>query len=298
MSVITISTVGYGEIRPLSATGQLFISILIMLNIGIVAYALAVFSYYVIDGKLFRNMHKNRIKQRISQLRGHTIVCGYGKYGHEIIEHLRQQGYPFVVIEERQEKLTRLLEDDKEALYVFNDATHDETLYAAGIDRAGSLITALDDDSDNLFIVLSAKELNRELRIVSRAKEVRSRQKMIKAGASHVIMPEQIGGFYMATLIAKPGAVGFFSFIANELSADIGFEELTYDQLPDRYREHPIRELRIRSFTGVNIIGQRLTDGQYRINPSPDTILQPGESYIVIGNPEQLAEFRAYFGLK
>ncbi len=297
MSVITISTVGFGEVRPLSSGGRMFVSALVVVNIGVVAYALAAFSYYVIDGKIFETMQYNRIQSRIGQMRGHTIVCGYGKYGREIIHHLQLHNYPFVVIEQEQEKLEHLLEEDPDALYVVDDATHDEALFAAGIERATALITALDDDSDNLFIVLSSKDLNPNLRVVSRAKEVRGRQKMIKAGATHVIMPEQIGGFYMATLISKPGAVEFFSFITNELSADIGFEELRYDQLPEKYRGKPITELNLRSSTGVNIIGHRLEGGKYQVNPGPQTILRPEGSFIVVGNPKQLEDFRELLGL-
>jgi voltage-gated potassium channel len=297
MSVITISTVGFGEVRPLSAPGRIFVSALVMFNIGIVAYVLAAFSYYVIDGKLFETMQQKRIQSRIGKLSNHTIVCGYGKYGREIVSHLRLHDHPFVVVEQDEDKLNHLLEEDREALYVIDDATHDETLFAAGIERANSLITALNDDSDNLFIVLSSKELNPNLRIVSRAKEDRKRQKMMKAGASHVIMPEQIGGFYMATLISKPGAVEFFSFITNELSADIGFEEIRYDQLPVRHRGKPIKRLNLRATSGVNIIGHRLGNGQYQVNPAPNTILEAGGSFIVVGNPEQLTRFRKHFEL-
>ncbi len=292
MSVITISTVGFGEVRPLSGAGRIFVSALVVVNIGVVAYVLAAFSYYVIDGKIFETMQYNRIQSRIGKMQGHTIVCGYGKYGREIIHHLQLHKYPFVVIEQEREKLDHLLEEDPNALYVVDDATHDEALFAAGIDRASALITALDDDSDNLFIVLSSRDLNANLRVVSRAKEVRGRQKMMKAGATHVIMPEQIGGFYMATLISKPGAVEFFSFITNELAADIGFEELRYDQLPEKYRDKPILELNLRSTTGVNIIGHRLEGGKYQVNPSPQTILRPEGSFIVVGNPQQLQDLR------
>ena len=298
MSVITISTVGFGEVRPLSPTGRIFVSGLVMLNIGIVAYVLAAFSYYVIDGKLFETMQYNRIQSKIGKMEDHTIVCGYGKYGREIVSHLQIHNHPYVIIEQNKDKLTDLLETEDDVRYVIDDATHDDTLFAAGIERASSLITALNDDSDNLFIVLSSKDLNPQLRIVSRAKEIRGRQKMIKAGASHVIMPEQIGGFYMATLISKPGAVEFFSFITNELSADIGFEELRYDQLPEQYRGKPIMELNLRLNTGVNIIGHRLAGGKYQVNPGPEAQLEPEGSFIVVGNPEQLGKFRTLFGLQ
>ncbi|MBB4078942.1 voltage-gated potassium channel [Lewinella aquimaris] len=297
MSVITISTVGFSEVRPLSAGGRIFVSAMVVVNIGVVAYVLAAFSYYVIDGKIFETMQYNRIQSKISKMEGHTIVCGYGKYGSEIVSHLRLHKHPYVVIEQDEEKVGPLIDEDEDALYIFNDATHDDTLFAAGIERAGALITALNDDSDNLFIVLSAKDLNPKLRIVSRAKEMRSRQKLMKAGASHVIMPEQIGGFYMATLISKPGAVEFFSFITNELSADIGFEELRYDQLPEEYLGKPIMEMSLRSNTGVNIIGHRLEGGKYQVNPGPSTVLEPEGSFIVVGNPHQLDKFRKLFKL-
>ena len=297
MSVITISTVGFGEVKPLSGAGRMFVSALVVFNIGIVAYVLAAFSYYVIDGKLFETMQYNRIQAKIGKMKGHTIVCGYGKYGREIVSHLRIHDHPYVIIESNKDKLNDLIAEEEDILYVIDDATHDDALFAAGIERASALITALNDDSDNLFIVLSSKDLNPALRIVSRAKEVRGRQKMIKAGASHVIMPEQIGGFYMATLISKPGAVEFFSFITNELSADIGFEELTYEQLPQKYRGKPIMELNLRSNTGVNIIGHRLQGGKYQVNPGPETVLGPEGSFIVVGNPQQLDDFRKLFDL-
>ncbi|THH37938.1 potassium channel family protein [Neolewinella litorea] len=297
MSVITISTVGFGEVRPLSDGGRVFVSALVVVNIGVVGYVLAAFSYYVFDGRLFETMQYNRVQSKIGKLKGHTIVCGYGKYGQEIVSHLQLHDHPYVIIEQDEEKLQSLLEDDNDALYVIDDATHDDTLFAAGIERANALITALNDDSDNLFIVLSAKDLNPRLRIVSRAKEVRGRQKMMKAGATHVIMPEQIGGFYMATLISKPGAIEFFSFITNELSADIGFEELRYDQLPERYRGKPIADLHLRANTGVNIIGHRMGGGKYSVNPGPETILEPNASFIVVGNPQQIGALRKLCGL-
>jgi voltage-gated potassium channel len=292
MSIITISTVGFTEVEPLSPGGKVFISILIVVNLGVVAYALAAFSYYVIEGNLFHKLFLEQMQDRIDRMEGHTIICGYGKYGKEIASHFQQHEQEFVLIDESEEKLKDLLENKPDGLYVVGDATDDEVLRAAGIDRARALITALNDDSDNLFIVLSAKELNPALRIVSRSKTARSRRKMIKAGASHVIMPEQIGGFYMATLISKPGAVEFFSFITNELASDIGFEEIRYDQLPRGMRDKSIKKMGLRAQTGVNIIGHRMDGGRYNVNPAPDSTLAPGESFIAVGSYEQIQALR------
>ncbi|MEO0732369.1 MAG: potassium channel protein [Bacteroidota bacterium] len=297
MSVITISTVGFGEVEPLTATGRLFTSGLITLNIGIVAYALATFSYYVIDGKLFELMERNRMQTRVNALSGHTILCGFGRYGKEVARHLLLHEREFVIIEEKSSKLEADEFAELDLPYVLGDATHDEILQEAGITKASGLITALSDDSDNLFIVLSAKDLNPSLRIISRAHQARSRAKMIKAGASHVIMPEQIGGFYMATLMSKPGAVEFFSYVTNELASDIGFEEIRYDQLPAGLRGKNIQELHLRSHSGVNIIGHRLASGRYVVNPGPQERLAEGDSFIVVGSQPQITALREYLNL-
>jgi voltage-gated potassium channel len=294
MAVVTISTVGFGEVEPLTPAGRLFISIMIIINIGVVAYVLAAFSFYIIEGKLFEQMENSRMQNRVNSLRDHTIICGFGRYGREVVRHLIQQKQPFVIIEENEEKFSLPEFEDEDLLYVIGDATRDEVLVEAGISQATSLITALNDDSDNLFIVLSAKELNAGMRIVSRAHQARSRQKLRKAGANHVIMPEQIGGFYMATLISKPGAVEFFSYVTNELDSDIGFEEIRYDQLPEKLRGKQLLDLGLRLHSGVNVIGHRLTGGKYDVNPSPETIMQPGGSFIAVGSQPQILALRKY----
>ena len=298
MAVITISTVGFGEVEPLTPTGRLFISVMIIVNIGVVAYALATFSYYVIEGKLFEQMEHKRMQHRVNALKNHTIICGFGRYGREVVRHLIQQKRPFVIIDVSEEKFNLPEFENENLLYVVGDANRDNVLVEAGISRASSLITALNDDSDNLFIVLSAKELNAELQIVSRAHQARSRQKLRKAGANHVIMPEQIGGFYMATLISKPGAVEFFSYVTNELDSDIGFEEIRYDQLPENLLGKPLRDLGLRNHSGVNVIGHRLSGGQYDVNPSPETVMGPGGSFIAVGSQPQILALRKYLNLK
>ncbi|MEL6143385.1 MAG: potassium channel family protein, partial [Bacteroidota bacterium] len=214
MAVITISTVGFGELEPLSQAGRLFVSFYVIINVAVFAYVLASFSYYVIEGKVFESMHEAQVRRAIGKLSGHAIVCGFGRYGQEIVTHFRRHDMPFVIVELDEEKIEHLRHEGKAPLYVIGDGTQDEVLQEAGIERASSLISALSDDSENLFIVLSAKELNPHLRVISRAHDPRSRKKLLRAGASHVIMPEQIGGYYMATLISKPGAVEFFSFLS------------------------------------------------------------------------------------
>jgi len=292
MTVITISTVGYTEVRPLSPEGRIFNSFYILLNIGIFAYLLAVFSYYVIQGEIFKQMHTNLIRSQIEKLSGHIIICGYGKYGREIVSHFILHEVPFVIIEQDEKEVELIREDENKILYIQNDATNDEVLLEAGIKRARALLTTLPDDSENLFTVFTARQLNAELEIISRSLNSKSERKLRLAGADHVIRPEQIGGFYMATLVSKPGAVEFFSYITNEARSDIGFEELHYEDMPLQIRDSPIRELRIRKLTGANIIGYKSPEGKYIVNPDPETVLRPQSSFIVLGDREQLRMVR------
>jgi len=294
MTMITISTVGFTEVQPLSDAGRLFTALLILANIGIFAYVLAVFSYYIIQGEIFKKMHLNLIKTSIKDLKGHVILCGYGKYGGEIAAHFNKHHLPFVVIDLDEEKIERIQKSEEKILYLQEDATQDDVLIKAGIQKASALISALPDDSDNVFVVFSARQLNPNLNIISRAKHPKSQKKLRMAGADHVVMPEQIGGFYMATLVSKPGAVEFFSYITNEYRSDIGFEEIPYRSLPEDCMGHSLGQLNIRKVTGVNVIGYKAPDGHYEVNPTPDTVLTPGSSFIVLGSNMQLEALKNY----
>ena len=294
MVMITISTVGYTEVQPLTEPGRLFTSVYILANIGVFAYSLSVFTYYVIQGEIFKTMHSNLINKKIEGLNNHIIICGFGRYGREMANHFYDQNLPFVIIDHDAEKIAEIQVSEERLLYVLEDATHDEALLHAGIERAQAIICALPDDSDNVFIVLTARQLNPYLNIISRAKHSKTQKKLLKAGADHVVMPEQIGGFYMATLVSKPGAVEFFTFLTNEAQSDIGFEEITFENLPFECQNKSIRDLNIRKATGANIIGFKQPGGEYVVNPSPDTIIIPNSSFIVLGDSHQLNQLRTY----
>lgn len=239
-------------------------------------------------------MHKNLVKSRIDKLDRHIIICGYGKYGKEIAHHFFVHKVPFVVIDIDPEEIELIQQSSDDILYIFDDATHDEALIGAGIERAQGLISALPDDAENVFTVLTARQINSKINIISRAKDPKSQRKLLLAGANHVVMPEQIGGFYMATLISKPGAVEFFSFLTNEYQADIGFEEIKFEDLPLSLRGKPISDLSIRQKTGANIISFKNPEGHYEINPGPDVILIPESSFIIIGDHDQLESLNQY----
>ena len=295
MVVITISTVGYGEVKTLSPGGELFASILILLNIGIFAYAVSAFSFYVIQGEIFKRMHLNFLNKKIDGLKNHVILCGYGKHGKDIAGQFLLHGTDFVVIERNEEEIESIQKSDRPILYIDGDATRDEILQQAGIDRAKALIAALGDDTENLFTVLSARQLNQKINIISRAFHEKSQRKILLAGADHVIMPEQIGGFYIASLVNKPGAIEFFTFLTDHHKEDIEFDELDYEDLPSDCQNKSIRELEIRKMTGTNIIGFKKPDGNFVVNPSPDIRIEKNSSFIVLGTVDQLKKLRAYF---
>lgn len=294
MTIITISTVGYTEVRPLSPNGQIFVSGLILLYIGVFSYSVSAFTFYVIQGEFFKQIHLNFLGKKIKELRNHVILCGFGKYGKEIAAHFMAHRVPFVVIEKDEEEVQSIQKGTARILYIQDDATHDEALVKAGIEHASAMISALPDDTENVFTVLTARQLNPRINIISRARDPRSQRKLMRAGANHVVMPEQIGGFFMATLVSKPGAVEFFSFITNHYGSDIDFEELHYEQLPPACQGHSIRDLSLRRASGANIIGFKKANGEFVVNPGPETVLEPGSSFIFMGNSDQLHALHDY----
>lgn len=298
MVAITISTVGYTEVEPLSNTGKLFTSIFILLNIGLIAYVLAVFSYYVIQGEIFKKMYAVSVSEQIKKLRNHVIICGYGRYGREVSEHFKKHNIPFLVIDANHSTIENIQHSDEHILFLEADATHDETLLQANIINARALVSTLPEDSENVFTVLTARQLNPNMSIISRAVDPKSRSKISLAGADHVIMPDQIGGFYMASLVTKPNAVEFFSFLTDKQVSDMGFEEIAYECAPEKCRDLSIRDLTIRKSTGANIIGFKDPSGIYHVNPKPNTRLIPGSSFIVLGNRQQLDQLKLFLAKK
>ncbi|MEZ4884804.1 MAG: potassium channel protein [Chitinophagales bacterium] len=294
MSIITFSTVGYTEVRPLSDIGRVFASMLILVNIGVFAYVLSVLTAYVIEGNFQEMWQDYNIEQKINALNNHIIICGYGKYGAEVAAHFIHQKMPFVVVE-LEESVTKDMRLLKDFLFVEGDATNDDIMEEVGIRRASALITTLPDDAENVYVVLSARQLNPGLKIISRANSPKAERKLLKAGADRAITPEKIGGFYMATLVGKPDLVEFFQMVSNEQSSQISFEEIDISDMDTGRPMKTIRELMIRQKTGASIVGVKKKDGEYLINPSPDTVLLPGMHLIVLGSKEQMDNFKDYW---
>lgn len=291
MTIITLASVGYEEIVPLSRLGRFFTSILIISNLGLFTYAISMIAHIFAEGGFTKLIVEYRMLEKIQSLNGHTIVCGYGRHATEVAQELAKQGVAFVVVEQNHEKI-QVLAESTPYLFVEGNATEDFILMEAGIERAASLVVTLPDDSANIFIILSARQLNPKIRIICRANQQADEIKLRRAGADHVVMPERIGGFYMATLINKPDLVEFFTLLSNMGPGNVVFEELPVKKLSPKYQGRTIEESHLVSDCRIPIVAIRDPSGQYMLNPPPNTPLQPETHIVVFGNPEQMKKFR------
>lgn len=292
MTVITVATVGYREVKELDAAGKIFTSFLIIFSIGTFAYAISVITRYVIEGE-FQIYFKNyRVNQEILKLKDHVIVCGYGRNGKQACEQLKAGNVKFLVIESDEDTIEQLRHENG-ILYIVGDATKDEVLIQARLENARALISALPDDASNVFVVLTARDKNPHLKIISRASDDTSEHKLKRAGADNVIMPDKIGGTHMAALVTKPDVLEFIDHITGHI--DIRLEEIYLSGLPNDMKNKSMRELEIRNRTGANIIGFKTSGGDYIINPSPDTLMLPDAKLFVLGTEVQVQKFKDAF---
>ena len=293
MTVITITTVGFGEVQPFTPEEKIFTVFLILTSITVFGYAVSIFSEYLVSGKLFEQFKHRKVEKKIKSLKGHTIVCGFGRNGKQAILKLKNYNQKFVVVEKDKEIAAEL--DANSILNIQGDATLDETLLRAGIENAATLITALPSDADNLFVVLTANQLNSTCKIISRASNQSSYSKLKIAGASNVIMPDKLGGDHMASLVVTPDVIEFVDRLTIEGETTANLEEIAVDDLPKKYINKTILDLDLRRETGCTVIGIRTPDRDYIINPEAETVLTIGSSLIVLGRPEQIIKLRELF---
>jgi voltage-gated potassium channel len=292
MTTISVTTTGFTEVHPLSPAGRVFTVFLLIMSWTAFAFAVTRLTQYVVSGEINKYFKTRRIMSSIEKLSGHVIVCGYGRNGQQAAQILQYHNQPYVVIEQRQELIDKAIAEKPRLLYLIGDGTDDEILKRAGIERARALITALPTDADNVFIVLSARSLNPNIQIISRASHAGSYPKLIKAGANHVIMPDRIGGTHMATLISKPDVVEFIDFLSSEEGESIHIESVEYNQLPIEIRDKSLQDIMAWKKTGVSCIGIKTADGKFVISPPENTVITSGMKVLVLGNREQIAEMK------
>lgn len=285
MTVITVGTVGFGEIQPLSDAGKVFTIFLIFASIGTVAYYITMVTRILLDGEWRKQYRLYRQSKKLKSMTDHVIICGYGRNGRQACEVLRKNEIPFTVVEQRQHLVAEL--DHDIDLIIPGDATKDEVLVEAGIMNAKALISALPNDADNLFVVLTARQLNPNVTIISRASDDHSIKKLKIAGATNVIMPDKLGGAHMASLVMIPDVQEFISMLSTSYNDRFQIAEI---EVPEAVN---LGELNLWQRTGCNILGVKQTDGKYRRNPQPDYIALKGERLIVMGSAAVIEKARA-----
>lgn len=294
MTMITISTVGFETVKPLSPEGMLFTSFLIIISFGVFAYFVTSATTFLLDGE-FRNFLKNRkMESVLKNLKDHVIVCGFGRNGKQAALDLLMHKEKVLVIENTE----RIIEDEmnedilrnKNFFHVNGNAVLEDVLLRCKIENAKALITTLPSDADNLFIVLTAREFNKEMTIISRASEDHSDVKLKRAGATNVIMPDKVGGTRMAKMVSQPDVIEFIESILLRSGVDVNIEEISCSNLDSGLINKSIRELNIRKVSGANLIGLKTKDHDFVYNPSPDLIITAYDKLFVMGTPQQIKQ--------
>lgn len=293
MTIITITTVGFGEVHPLTDEEKIFTVFLILMSVVILGLIASVITQYVASGELFEKLKFKKVQKKIENLKNHTIVCGYGRNGKQAVIKLKKYNKPVVIIES-DERLIGEIEKGN-LLLINGNATNDDVLVKAGIKEASNLITTLPSDADNLFVVLSARQLNKKLTIVSRASDDPSDSKLRIAGANNVIMPDKLGGDHMASLLVTPDIVEFVDMLAIDSDNATHLEEIIVDELPTEFLSKSIRDLDLRRKTGCTVIGFKSPGNEYLINPEADTQLVSNSKLIVLGSLDQIQNLSKLF---
>ena len=295
MTVITITTVGYGEVQPLDHDAKIFTIFLILTSVIIVGYALKIITEYIISKNVISELKHKKMQKKIDALSNHIVICGYGRNGKQAAKKLLTHNRSFVVVESNKDVIEKYQNENTH--FVFGNANDDEVLLAAGIKRAECLISALPNDSDNVFVVLSARQMNQHMRIISRASHETTYSKLKFAGANNVILPDNIGGDHMASLVVVPDLLEFIDNLSIIGNKSINIEEVAVEKLYDTSNVKTIQDLDLRKKTGCNVIGYKDETGQYTINPEANQKLVPNSKVIVLGRPEQIQNLNSTYNI-
>ncbi|MFW5893174.1 MAG: potassium channel family protein [Bacillota bacterium] len=290
MTVITISTVGYTEVAPMTDGAQLFSIGLIVISVGTIGFVVSQLGSFFKEGYLSESWRKAKMEKTIDQLTNHYILCGSGETGTYIIQQFMKRKVPFVVIDQDPEVIEWLMERD--LLYIQGNATHEDILEHARIDRAKGLVATLADDADNVFVSLTARQMNPTLHIVAKAVEENAHAKLKRAGANFTVSPYEIGGRKMAAMLLKPSTTYFMDSIIHTEDVTLDLEEITI-QKESELCNKTIEQSAISKRTGLIILAiKQADDERFKFNPTGNTLLDPGDKIIVIGEETQIDKLR------
>ena len=293
MTMLIVSSVGFGEVLPLSDAGKIFTSVYMVLNLGIFAYIVSVISRYIFEGE-FRKIFTTLIfNKRTRKLDNHIIVVGYGRTGAKTCDELKKSGKKFVLVENKDSALKYVPEKPGFEV-ITDDATEEEVLIRAGIKSAKSIIITLPNDADNMLICITAKGLNPNVNIIARASNEGAEKKLYRAGANKVVKPFAIGGIHMAHLITQPHVIEFLEILTGMTKQDLKLEEFQFNELKEEYRNKTIKELDIRKNTGATVLGIKDPAEGFIFDPNSDTVVENGDVLIILGSEEHIDRFKMY----
>ena len=301
MTVITTATVGFREVYELSDAGKLFTIFMIIISFGTFAFAISSITKYILGGDYKQNLNQYRTTKKLGKMENHVVICGFGRVGKQVAEDLARKNTPVLIID-TDEAQTEKFQSKSDFLFMIGDSTSDEVLKKANIGAALAVITCLPKDADNLYVVLSAREINKSIKIIARATYSAAVAKLKLAGATNVIMPDSIGGTHMASLVSNPDVVEFMDSIRSQGEDEgVNIESISFAELPEEFQFKKLKDLKVvkvRQQTNVTIIGYKTADGKYIINPDGDTEIVPHSKLFVLGTSEQIASLNQLLGVK
>ena len=286
MTVITLATVGYGEIREISQLGRAFTMVLILMGVGLFMYVGGSLIQFLVEGKIREILGRRKLEKQISKLKDHFIVCGYGRIGRVLCRFLTQRYLDVVVIEKNEKRLQALNEDG--VLYIIGEATDENNLMKAGISHARALLTALATDADNVFLVLMAKQHNPNLFVVARAGQNATKKTLVAAGADKVISPYDLGARRMAHAILRPTVIHFLELAFADDQTDIQMEEVQVSEKSGLVGKE-LMDSGIRQEMNLIILTIKKLDGHLQFNPSAHTIIEAGDTLVAVGDSKNLS---------
>jgi len=294
MTTITLSSIGYGEVHPLSPTGKIFTIILIAFGFSLVAGIVGFFTSLLLKGEVGNIIRRQKMNDVIKKMKGHHIICGLSPVGEAIVEEFSYARQKFVVVEKDEENIEKVKKNFEGLNYIVGDAGQDDILQDAGVERAKTILSCLNDDSLNLYVVISAKSLNPEIQIVAEAIEETSAAKLRRAGASYVVLPQRIGGLRMASTALRPNVVSFLDIMLKEGEGEWRIEEATVPA-KSPFLNYTLAKSRISQNTGLVVIAMKKARiGKFIYNPAASTLLEENDKIVVLGNPEKLERLNRY----
>ena len=295
MTVITLATVGYKEIHPMNRMGQIYTMILIVVGVGFFLYVAGTVIQFMVEGRIRILLGRRKLDRKIARLKNHYIVCGFGRIGSVICRRLQNEGSSLVVIEKNGKRIEQL--EQEGILYINGDASDEANLVQAGINHAEALIAALGTDTDNVFLVLTARQLAPELKIIARASNEKAKSKLLAAGASMVESPYEMGAATMAQRVIRPTVTSFFDLAFAQSNADIQMEEIPVT-VESRLNGLILQESGIRQDFNLIIIAIKQANGQMLFNPSYEARITAGDTVIAVGERSNLKRLEAVLNPK